>query len=180
VLIFGQLIRKVVVQRPVPDYLRPGLKILFVGFNPSLRSAEVGHHYANPNNRFWTIIYRAGLTTRKYLPQEDHRLLELGYGFTNIVERPTRAASDITGDEYRVGRQALKSKVQIYRPQLVCFVGKGVYREYSGERQIDWGLQANSIVEGVKDFVAPSSSGLVRIPLDEVVAIYREITQLIT
>ena len=88
-LIFGQLIRKVVVQRPVPDYLRPGLKILFVGFNPSLRSAEVGHHYANPNNRFWTIIYRAGLTTRKYLPQEDHRLLELGYGFTNIVERPT-------------------------------------------------------------------------------------------
>jgi TDG/mug DNA glycosylase family protein len=41
-------------------------------------------------------------------------------------------------------------------------------------------LQANSIVEGVKDFVAPSSSGLVRIPLDEVVAIYREITQLIT
>ena len=164
----------------VPDLLQSGLKIVFVGFNPSLRSAEVGHHYASPNNRFWTILYRAGLTASKYLPEEDHLLLELGYGFTNIVERPTRAATDITRDEYRLGRQELRRKIQTYRPRLVCFVGKGVYQEYSGKRQIDWGLQADCLVEGVKDFVAPSSSGLVRMPLDEVVAIYHEITELIT
>ncbi len=164
----------------VPDLLQSGLKIVFVGFNPSLRSAEVGHHYASPNNRFWTILYWAGLTASKYLPEEDHLLLELGYGFTNIVERPTRAATDITRDEYRLGRQELRRKIQTYRPRLVCFVGKGVYQEYSGKRQIDWGLQADCLVEGVKDFVAPSSSGLVRMPLDEVVAIYHEITELIT
>ena len=167
-------------KRLIPDYLQSGLKVIFVGFNPSLRSAEVGHHYANPSNRFWTILYRSGLTARKYLPEEDHLLLELGYGFTNIVQRPTRAATDITRDEFRLGQQELRHKVQTYRPRLVCFVGKGVYQEYSGKRQIDWGLQADSIVEGVKDFVAPSSSGLVRIPLDDVVAIYNEITELIT
>ena len=164
----------------VPDYLQSGLKIIFVGFNPSLRSAEVGHHYANPSNRFWTILYRAGLTARKYLPEEDRLLLELGYGFTNIVERPTRAATDITRDEYRLCRQELRRKIQTHRPRLVCFVGKGVYQEYSGKRQVDWGLQADSLVEGVNDFVAPSSSGLVRMSLDEVAAIYHEITELIT
>lgn len=164
----------------VSDYLQPGLRIVFVGFNPSLRSAEVGHHYASPSNRFWTILYKAGLTDRIYLPEEDYLLLEKGYGFTNIVERPTRSAADIGRDEYRAGRRELKRKIQTYQPQLVCYVGKGVYQEYSGKRQITWGLQADSVVKEVKDFVAPSSSGLVRMPLDEVVSIYSKITELIT
>jgi TDG/mug DNA glycosylase family protein len=164
----------------VSDYLQPGLRIVFVGFNPSLRSAEVGHHYASPSNRFWTILYKAGLTDRIYLPEEDYLLLEKGYGFTNIVERPTRSAADIGRDEYRACRRELKRKIQTYQPQLVCYVGKGVYQEYSGKRQITWGLQADSVVKEVKDFVAPSSSGLVRMPLDEVVSIYSKITELIT
>jgi len=164
----------------VSDYLQPGLRIVFVGFNPSLRSAEVGHHYASPSNRFWTILYKAGLTDRIYLPEEDYLLLEKGYGFTNIVERPTRSAADIGRDEYRAGRRELKRKIQTYQPHLVCYVGKGVYQEYSGKRQITWGLQADSVVKEVKDFVAPSSSGLVRMPLDEVVSIYSKITELIT
>lgn len=46
------------IPQPVPDYIEPGLKILFVGFNPSLRSGEVGHHFASPNNRFWRIIHK--------------------------------------------------------------------------------------------------------------------------
>jgi len=164
----------------VLDHLRSGLKIVFVGFNPSLRSAEVGHHYANPSNRFWTILHKAGLTPRKYSPYEDYLLLELGYGFTNIVQRPTRTAAEITRDEYQKGRQELKEKINYYRPQTVCFVGKGVYQEYSGRHQISWGLQAHSIIEGTWDFVAPSSSGLVRMPLDEVVAIYRQLAKLVS
>jgi len=160
-------------RRLVPDHLRSGLKIVFVGFNPSLRSAEVGHHYANPSNRFWTILFKAGLTPRKYRPEEDHLLLEMGYGFTNIVERPTRTAAEITREEYQRGRQELRAKIQYYQPKTVCFVGKGVYQEYSGQHQIPWGLQTHSIIEGTLDFVAPSSSGLVRMTLDEVVDIYR-------
>ena len=67
------------------DHIKEDLDLLFIGFNPSIRSGETGHHYANPNNRFWRIIHEAGLTPRKYQPIEDHSLLELGYGFTNIV-----------------------------------------------------------------------------------------------
>lgn len=163
----------------VPDHLQPGLQIVFIGFNPSLRSAETGHHYANPNNRFWTILFRSGLTPRLYRPEEDQDLLQLGYGFSNIVARPSRTAAEITREEYRQGRVLLQAKIEEYRPHIVCFVGKGVYQEYSGHRDADWGLQSRSIVSGVQDFVAPSSSGLVRMPVDEVTAIYRILTALL-
>lgn len=159
----------------IPDHLQEGLRVVFVGFNPSLRSGEIGHHYANPNNRFWTILYQAGLTPRKYRPEEDRQLIELGYGLTNIVARPTRAAAEISPEEYEQGRQELLEKIRRFRPRVVCFVGKGVYEQYSGRKNISWGVQAEGRVPGVKEFVAPSSSGLVRMSLPEVVAIYREL-----
>jgi len=165
--------------RPIDDHLSEDLKILFVGFNPSLRSGEVGHHYANPNNRFWKILFEAGLTPRKYEAIEDAKLLDLGYGFTNIVERPTKAADEITTEEYREGRQILNRKIEQYRPKVVCFVGKGVYQEYSGKKSAPWGKQTEQIVPGVIDFVAPSSSGLVRMKITEIVDIYRQLLKLI-
>ncbi|MEH7546556.1 G/U mismatch-specific DNA glycosylase [Neobacillus vireti] len=163
---------------PVEDHLAENLKILFVGFNPSIRSSELGHHYANPNNRFWKILYEAGLTELKYNAAEDAQLLEFGYGFTNIVERPTKAADEITKEEYREGRVILKRKIERYRPKVVCFVGKGVYQEYSGRKSAPWGKQIESVVQGVIDFVAPSSSGLVRMKLNDIVDIYRQLLEI--
>lgn len=157
------------------DHLKPNLILLFVGFNPSLRSGEVGHHYANPNNRFWRILYQSGLTPRLYRPEEDQDLLEMGYGFTNIVARPTKEAAEITREEYEQGRIELRRKIEQYRPKLVCYVGKGVYEEYSKRRSVQWGIQSESVVLGVIDFVAPSSSGLVRMPMQEVVGIYQQL-----
>ncbi|WP_028593261.1 mismatch-specific DNA-glycosylase [Paenibacillus assamensis] len=159
----------------INDHLQPGLKLLFVGFNPSLRSGETGHHYANPRNRFYTIIHEAGLTPRRYRPDEDQDLLELGYGFTNIVARPTLAAADITAEEYAEGRIILRDKIRTYRPKIVCFVGKGVYEKYSARHDIQWGFQETPVVEGIREFVAPSSSGLVRMKLDEIVAIFSKL-----
>lgn len=162
---------------PIPDHLAWGLDVLFVGFNPSPRSGETGHHYANPRNRFWTILYRAGLTPRLYRAEEDGELLKLGYGFTNIVARPTPTAADITAAEYAEGRQLLRRKIETYRPQIVCFVGKGVYEAYSGRRGVGWGFQEEPVVEGVRDFVAPSSSGLVRMKLEEIVGVYAQLAR---
>ncbi|OCA85018.1 mismatch-specific DNA-glycosylase [Pseudobacillus wudalianchiensis] len=164
---------------PIRDHLREDLDILFVGFNPSLRSGETGHHFANPHNRFWTILHRAGLTERKYSSEEDASLLNIGYGLTNIVARPTRNAEEITKEEYDEGRERLKKKISLYKPRIVCFVGKGVYQQYSGRKKVPWGMQAESIVPGVLDFVAPSSSGLVRMKIDEIIAIYKELPQYI-
>ncbi|WP_144932581.1 G/U mismatch-specific DNA glycosylase [Paenibacillus sp. 32O-W] len=159
----------------IPDHLQNGLKILFVGYNPSLKSGETGHHYANPNNRFWRVLFAAGLTSRLYSPEEDGKLLELGYGFTNIVERPTRTAAEIGKEEYEEGRLKLRVKIEKYRPQIVCFVGKGVYQQYSGKKSVSWGVQTEASVPGVVDFVAPSTSGLVRMSLEELTAVFHQL-----
>ncbi|MET3292784.1 UNVERIFIED_CONTAM: TDG/mug DNA glycosylase family protein [Brevibacillus sp. OAP136] len=163
----------------IPDHLAEGLRILFVGFNPSLKSGESGHHYANPHNRFWKILHQSGLTPRLYRTEEDGDLLELGYGFTNIVSRPTQSAADITKEEYAEGRRELKAKIETYCPQIVCFVGKGVYEQYSGKKDIPWGQQTTPVVPGTTEFVAPSSSGLVRMKLEEIVEIYKGLTKLL-
>ncbi len=158
---------------PIDDHLRSGMKILFVGFNPSIRSSETGYHYANPNNRFWKILHEAGLTPRKFAPHEHDELLELGFGLTNIVERPTREAAEISKEEYKEGTAALREKIETYRPNAVCFVGKGVYQEFSKKRNIEWGTQDDPVVPGTIEFVAPSSSGLVRIKMVDIVEIYK-------
>lgn len=158
---------------PIPDHLKTDLKILFVGFNPSIRSSETGWHYANPTNRFWKILHEAGLTPRKFLPEENSKLPELGFGLTNIVARPTKEAAEISKDEYQKGAEQLKEKIKKYKPAAVCFVGKGVYQQYSKKRVIPWGEQTDPVMPGIAEFVAPSSSGLVRMKLDEIVEIYR-------
>lgn len=164
--------------KPIPDYLKAGLLVLFVGFNPSIKSSETGHHFSNPNNRFWMILHQSGITPRKYTTEEDQNLLELGYGFTNIVARPTKAADEITKEEYTIGRGELIQKISTYRPKIVCFVGKGVYLQYARKKQACWGVQTEAVVLGTIDFVAPSSSGLVRMKLDDIVDIYKELPKL--
>jgi TDG/mug DNA glycosylase family protein len=172
-------LERVSVVGPIMDHLRKDLQILFIGYNPSIRSRETGHHYANPTNRFWKVIYLAGLTPRLYRPEEDIELQQLGYGFTNIVARPTIAASEISKEEYRAGRIELRRKIEQYRPKVACFVGKGVYEQYSGNRKIEWGQQLDPVIPGVVEFVCPSTSGLVRMQLDEMAAIFSGLAPLI-
>ncbi|SFS37228.1 mismatch-specific DNA-glycosylase [Paenibacillus sp. 453mf] len=161
------------------DHLEPGLQIVFIGFNPSIRSGETGHHYANPRNNFYRILYQAGLTPRLYQAQEDQDLLKLGYGFTNIVARPTKGIEDITKKEYAEGRILLKNKLEKYRPEVACFVGKGVYAQYAKKTKADWGFQPEPFLTGMHEFVAPSSSGLVRMPMTEIIDIYKQLSDYI-
>ena len=41
----------------LPPIVAPDLKVLFVGINPGLRSAEVGHNFARPGTRFWGALH---------------------------------------------------------------------------------------------------------------------------
>ncbi|WP_102275471.1 mismatch-specific DNA-glycosylase [Cytobacillus massiliigabonensis] len=165
---------------PIKDHLKENLDLLFVGFNPSIRSAESGHHFANPNNRFWKILHESGLTPEKFDAKDDYKLVNLGYGLTNIVSRPTKAAEEITKEEYQVGREELKMKISHFKPKIVCYVGKGVYQEFSQKKSLPWGKQEKSVIPGIIDFVAPSSSGLVRMKMNDVLAIYGKIPQILS
>ena len=164
---------------PVPDIINLNLKILFIGFNPSIRSSETGHHFAGPSNRFWRLLYDSELTDEKLTPNDDTKLLKCGYGITNIVPRPTRTASEITKEEYELGREVLISKLKALQPKFACYVGIGVYRHLSKLKVVRCGLQTKSVVEGVQDYVASSSSGLNRIPLEQQLTLFIDLKQLI-
>lgn len=163
----------------ITEKLIHGMRVLYIGYNPSLRSYERGFNYAGRNNRFYTILFQSGLTKRLYTPEESPLLLDdYGFGFTNIVARPTQRADELTKQEYADGRGILLEKLIRYRPEFACYVGKGVYEQFARpKKNAQWGFQPLDRVEGIKDFVAPSTSGLVRMKLLEQVGIYAELAR---
>jgi TDG/mug DNA glycosylase family protein len=137
----------------------PGLRVLFVGINPSLRSAEVGHHFARPGNRFWPTLHTAGFTPRRLRPDEDLELPSFGIGVTNIAFRPTRAAAELSAEELREGAAELERTVAEHRPRVVAIVGVTAYRTAFSRPRAEWGLQPERIGERPV-WVLPNPSGL--------------------
>lgn len=141
----------------LPDYLRSNLCLVFVGFNPGTRSAQVGHYYAGPGNVFWPLLYEAGLIPEPLTYHDDARVLEYGIGLTDLVKRSTPSSADLSTAEARAGADALEPKLLQYRPAVVCFNGKGVYGWYRQQRRVTLGVQ-DDIIGSSRVFVAPSTS----------------------
>lgn len=165
--------------KEIEDHLKKGLKIIFIGFNPGITSSKTGHHYAHPTNRFYKLLYESGLTPREYKPEEDKKLLELGYGLTNIVNRPTKSAEGIKKKEYKQGRKRLLKQLERYKPEVACFTGIGVYKEFAQKTKVKRGLQKENHIEGVKEFVLSSPSGLNRTPYEKQLQMYIKLKELI-
>ena len=147
----------------LPDYIRRGLDVLLVGINPGLRSAELGHHFAGVNNRFWSLLHDAAITPHRLSYEEDSRLPEFGVGLTNIAARPTRTSSELEREDYDRGRAVLANKIRCFQPKVVAFVGLTVYREFGrreGKRpsRLRCGLQKEKFEEASL-FVVPNPSG---------------------
>jgi TDG/mug DNA glycosylase family protein len=145
--------------RRLRDVIAPGLRVLFVGINPSLYSAATGHHFARPGNRFWPAVFRGGFTDRLLAAGEDRELLRFGCGVTNMVSRASVAAAEVSEEELRAGAAALARKVRRYRPAWVAFVGIGAYGVGFGERGVRVGRQERRI-GGSGVWVLPNTSGL--------------------
>jgi double-stranded uracil-DNA glycosylase len=145
--------------KPLRDVIAPGLDVLFCGINPSLMSAERGHHFARPGNRFWPAIHRAGLTPRLMGPEEDMELLDHGLGVTNVADRPTRTAAELSAEELRAGAAALDELVARYRPRVLAVLGITAYRLGFGRPRAAIGLQPER-VGGAATWVVPNPSGL--------------------
>src|SRR3954469_6690328 len=114
--------------KPLRDVIAPDLDVLFCGINPSLLSAARGHHFARPGNRFWPALHRAGLTPRLMTPDEDAELPAYGLGITNVVDRPTRTAAELSTEELRAGAEALARLVDTYRPRVLAVLGITAWR----------------------------------------------------
>lgn len=145
--------------RTVPDTIAPGLRVLFVGINPSLYSAAVGHHFARPGNRFWPALHAAGFSDRLLHPSEGRLLLEMGCGITNIADSATATADELSDAELLAGARKLVRKVKRYRPAIVAFLGVTAYRTAFGRPGAKLGRQGERVGEAAA-WVLPNPSGL--------------------
>jgi TDG/mug DNA glycosylase family protein len=147
-----------VIAQDVPDHLAPGLKLIIVGINPGIRSGATGHHYAFPGNHFWPLMYESGLLPERLTYENDYRALEYGIGLTNLCDRTTREATDLTREELAEGALNLRAKLLRFQPAVVCFNGMSIYRAFSNVRKVVPGLQEERLGRS-RLFVVPSSSG---------------------
>lgn len=145
--------------RRLADRIGARPRVLFVGINPSLRSAELGHHFAGPGNPFWRLLAGAGLVPEGFGFAADRGLPALGLGLTNIVPRATRAAAELTPAEYAAGRRILARKIGRARPAVVAFVGVTVYRRFFGPGVPGGSGPKPDRIGGARVFVVPNPSG---------------------
>ncbi|MDO8399843.1 MAG: mismatch-specific DNA-glycosylase [Bradyrhizobium sp.] len=106
----------------LPDQLQPHLSLVFVGTAAGQRSADLGHYYAGPGNRFWRTIHEVGITPRRYEPHEFPSLLKLGIGFTDVCK--LGAGMDHQALKFPVDIQAFRDKMLRYRPDTIAFTSK--------------------------------------------------------
>jgi double-stranded uracil-DNA glycosylase len=140
--------------------LVPRPRILFVGINPSLYSAAVGHHFARPGNPFWRLLHVAGLIPTPLTAAEDARLRELGLALTNLCSRATRQAAELRPPEIAAGRARLRRLVGRLRPEVVALVGVTLYGQLFGRgRQGGAGPKPETVADA-RVFVLPNPSGL--------------------
>jgi TDG/mug DNA glycosylase family protein len=132
--------------------------VLFCGINPGLWSAAVGHHFARPGNRFWKTLHLAGFTARLLAPDQEPQLLRLGLGITNLVDRASATAADLTAEELRAGARRLAAKVHSAQPRAVAVLGVGAYRTAFANSRATVGPQPDP-VGGAPAWVLPNPSG---------------------
>jgi len=132
------------------DHIRPGIRILFVGINPGLRSAATGHHFAGHSNRFWKLLFESKLSPAPLTHQDDWRLPDWGLGLTNIIQRPSAGVDALKPQEYVAGRKRLIATVKHYRPLTVALLGVTIYRTLFPEfrtGRISLGLQGKTLAD---------------------------------
>lgn len=163
--------------RGVPDVIALDLKVLFCGINPGLYTAAIGHHFGRPGNRFWPALFRAGFTPRLLSPYEERELLSWGYGITNVVNKATVAAQELSREDLVAGGQRLVRLIEEYHPRFFAVLGIGAYRAAFGKPKASLGCQEESI-SGTVVWVLPNPSGLnAHYQLEDLASLFRELRE---
>lgn len=123
----------------LPDYLQPGLDLVFVGINPSLYAVQQGHYFARRTNRFWPALSRSRLSApvratlaRDVLEPEDDALLSrFGIGFTDTVKEPSRSIRDLTPADFEAWAPLLLKRLVENQPRVACFLGITAFRNFA-------------------------------------------------
>jgi TDG/mug DNA glycosylase family protein len=142
------------------DILKPRPRILFVGINPSLRSEQMGHHFASPGNPFWRLLHASRLVPVELKCEDDARLVEFDLALTSLCSRATRSAAELSTAEMIAGSKTLARRIRRVRPRVVAFVGVSIYRRFFGVAQGDGAGPKEERIFDARVFVLPNPSGL--------------------
>jgi TDG/mug DNA glycosylase family protein len=165
--------------KSVADLLAPGLRVLFCGINPGLYSGAVGHHFARPGNRFWPVLHTAGFTNRELKPEEEEKLLDWGVGITNLVNRATASASEVSRSELIAGRDTLEEKARRLKPFVLAVLGIGAFRSAFQLPRTKLGQQEMTLGDTLL-WVLPNPSGInAHYQLKDLTLLYRQLNDFV-
>ena len=124
--------------RTLPDHLRIGLNLIFIGINPGTYSVERGHYFARSTSRFWPAFsasklsepIRRELKVERLTPEHDSLLPRFGIGLTDVIKRPSANASELTPAEFEQWVPHLVEKLRRYKPRVACFHGLTAFRPF--------------------------------------------------
>ena len=146
----------------LPDLLRPGVQLVFIGTAAGQRSHQEGAYYAKNGNCFWSALCDAGLTDRQLQPKEFEILARLGIGLTDICKKASGVDTRLGDTDFDI--DGLVKRLRAIQPSIIAFNGKKAASIYfdCDTRDINYGRQTrtrdganlNSTV-----FVLPSTSG---------------------
>ena len=155
----------------LPDLLAPGLRVVFVGINPSSYSVARGHYFARRQNRFWPAFSHSRLSepVRRQLGRDaltaddDVHLPAFGFGFTDVVKLPSSSAASVTTAMYAEWAPRLRDRLLPVEPNTLCFHGAMAYRPFARHvldldvRDLAVGPQPASFA-GARIYLAPNPS----------------------
>lgn len=113
--------------RTLPEMLRPGLKAIIVGINPSPVSVLAGHYYQGQlGQRLWQRLGQSGIVTNLAAGNEDVIAFRQGFGFTDLIRKPTARAAELTPREITAAVPDLIQRLKPYVKDdpLILFVFK--------------------------------------------------------
>lgn len=146
--------------KTLPDLVSPDLNVLFVGTNPGVKSASIGHYFAGASNMFWKLLYESKLTQERLTTEFDYKVLDYGYGLTDVVKRPTRSTTELRKIDAAGAKKRLDTVIEENEPKIIAFVGKTGFRYYWSEyySELQYGKQDLEIAKS-DIFLLPSTSG---------------------
>lgn len=156
---------------------------------------NTGHYFANPSNRFWTLLHRAGLCGHPESNQDDHLVQTRGFGFCDVMEAPGSDAQQVSRNLMRQNIPVFMKRIEKYAISMngtlrrVCFIGKRQWKHLFDHQlpRCNHGIQPTDlrpeqwpeILDGVEVWVMPSPSGRAVISKEERQATYNDLSSAI-
>jgi double-stranded uracil-DNA glycosylase len=139
------------------DLLAPSLRVVLCGTAASTVSAKAGAYYANPQNKFWSILHQTGLTPARLAPHQFRDLLGYRIGLTDLVKTHSGMDHQVRSGFGAIAQARLRASILACGPAFLAFTSKTAGEHFLGGKRA-YGEQAETL--GVtRIWILPSTSG---------------------